>query len=215
LGPPAPWAHLDAERRSPGLDDVRRALAAAGPVVRSPREHEVAHGAAVLAALYEDAHAGASVVLTRRSGALRAHGGEVSFPGGRREPGEHLADTARREAFEEVGLDPGLVEIVGELDHLTTITSGSFIVPYVAVLPGRPELEANPSEVEAILHVPLRELLDPAHYREERWDIFQRDHPIFFFDLVGDTIWGATAAMLRQLLGLVTGTVGRGELHHL
>jgi 8-oxo-dGTP pyrophosphatase MutT (NUDIX family) len=182
--------------------------------VRSEREGSVGRGAAVLAAIYE--HGGeAHVVLTRRSAALRAHGGEVSFPGGGQDEGEVLVDTARREAYEEVGLDPSSVEIIGELDHLSTVTSGSFIVPYVGLLPERPTLVASPDEVEAVLHVPLAELLEPGVFREERWDLFGHERAIFFFELVGDTVWGATAAMLRQLLGLATGTVGRGELRHL
>src|SRR3546814_11093127 len=66
--------------------------------------------------------------------------------------------------------------------------------------------EANPGEVSKVLHVPVAELLDPAIYREERWTFPGGwDRPIFFFELVGDTVWGATGAMLRQLLGLVTG----------
>jgi hypothetical protein len=67
-----------------------------------------------------------------------------------------------------------------------------------------------------VLHVPVAELLDPAIFREETWTFpWAEDRPIFFFELVGDTVWGATGAMLRQLLGLVTGTVARGELDHM
>lgn len=182
--------------------------------MRSPREGQVDRASAVLAALYE--HDGDTwVVLTRRSAALRVHSGEVSFPGGGQDDGEDLPDTARREAREEVGLDPAAVEIIGELDHLSTVTSNSFIVPYVAVLPERPHLTPSPAEVDAVLHVALSELLDPAIFREERWDIFGTERPIWFFELVGDTVWGATAAMLRQLLGFATGTLARGELGHL
>lgn len=168
---------------------------------------------AVLAAVYDDGGE-AHVILTRRAWHLRAHRGEVSFPGGGRDPGEDLEDTARREAWEEIGLDPRLVEIVGELDHLSTVTSGSFIVPFVAVLHDRPSVTANPAEVEAVLHVALSELLREGVFHEERWQIEGAQRSIFFFEMVGDTIWGATAAMLRQLLGLVTGTVGRGQIGH-
>lgn len=213
-GSAPPWAGLPPERRVPSLAVIREAFANAGPAVPSIREGDVAHGSAVIALLY-DAGQGVHVVLTRRSSGLRAHGGEVSFPGGRREPGEDLVTTALRESNEEIGLDPGSVEVVGELDHLSTVTSGSFIVPYVGILEGEPTLRPNPTEVDAILKVPLHELLEPENYREERWPIYQLDHPIYFFELVGDTVWGATAAMLRQLLGFATGTVARGELHHL
>ena len=194
---------------------LRAAFAAVGPPVRSPREERVRLGAAVLAPIYEQ-DGEAHVVLTRRASSLRVHSGEVSFPGGRQDADEDLQGTARREAQEEIGLDPATVEIIGELDHLSTVTSDSFIVPYVALLPGPPhDLVANPDEVAAVLHVPLAELMDPAVYREERWDIFGTERSMFFFELVGDTVWGATAAMLRQLLGLATGTVARGQLHHL
>ncbi len=173
----------------------------------------MARASAVLAPLYDD-HGEAHVVLTRRSWHLRSHRGEVSFPGGGRDPGEDLADTARREAWEEVRLDPSSVELIGELDHLSTFTSGSWILPFVAALPSRPELTGAPAEVEAVLHVPLSDLMGDDVFHEERWEIFGSWRSIYFFDIVGDTIWGATAAMLRQLLGLATGTVGRGELGH-
>lgn len=212
-GAPAPWADLTPAERRFGLGDLRAAFDRLGPAVPSPLEGLAPRAAAVLAALYEDDDTGdLHVVLTRRSSELRVHRGEVSFPGGRQEPDEPLWDTARREAWEEVALDPALPEWIGELDHLSTISSDSFIVPFVAALPGRPDLTANPGEVDVVLHVPVSELLD--HMWEERWDIFGTLRPIVFFDLIGDTVWGATAAMLRQLLGFGTGTLTRGSLGH-
>jgi 8-oxo-dGTP pyrophosphatase MutT (NUDIX family) len=213
-GDPPPWAGLAPEERRIAVPQVRERFAALGPARRSPREGKVDRASAVLAAIYDDAGE-AHIILTRRSAALRVHSGEVSFPGGGQDDGEDLRDTARREACEEVGLDPDLVEIIGELDHLSTITSNSFIVPFVAILSERPMLRASPAEVEAVLTVPLSELLDPAIFREERWDIFGTDRPMWFFELVGDTVWGATAAMLRQLLGFATGTVARGDIGHI
>jgi 8-oxo-dGTP pyrophosphatase MutT (NUDIX family) len=235
VGAPAPWAHLSDEARRPTVADVRAALAALGPAAPSPVERDgfsVASlpvdvvrslglverpplASAVLAPLYD--HDGeAHVVLTRRSRRMRAHAGEVSFPGGRVEEGDaDLVATALREAQEEIGLDPTTVEIIGELDHLATVTSGSFIVPWVGVMPALPDLLPCSEEVDAVLHVPLSELMAPEVFREERWTFGESiDRPIVFFDLVGDTVWGATAAMLRQLLGFVTGTVARGGLGH-
>jgi len=215
-GRPAPWVDLPADRRRPTLDDVRRALASSGPPVPSERESlpGIDRASAVLAPLYE--HDGElHVVLTRRTWNLRSHSGEVSFPGGRQDDGEDLWATALRESEEEIGLDPASVERIAEPDHLATVTSRSFIVPWVGALPGRPATTPNPGEVSAVLHVPVAELLDPAIYREERWEMpWAEDRPIFFFELVGDTVWGATGAMLRQLLGLVTGTLDRGQLDH-
>ncbi len=214
LGGPPPWAALPAEARRPSLDDVRRAFRSAGPAVPSPVEGTRPRASAVLATLYE-ADGETWVVLTRRSSRLRSHRSEVSFPGGGHEPEDaDLLATALREAWEEVRLDPSSVEVVGEVDHLSTVTSQSFIVPYVGIVPSRPALVADPAEVDAILHVALSELLDPAIWREEVWRWNGAARPIWFFELQGDTVWGATAAMLRQLLGLVTGTVGRGEMLH-
>jgi len=174
-----------------------------------PRRDDDGRASAVLAALHGGRGAAddqAHVVLTRRAAHLRHHAGEVSFPGGRQERGEDLWGTALREATEEVALDPTSVVRLGELDHLRTVTSESFIVPFVAELPAWPELRRDPGEVDAVLHVSLADLLHPEAYREERWAIGGQERSLYFFDIVGDTIWGATAAMLRNLLTIVTGT---------
>lgn len=172
---------------------------------------------AVLVALYEDGD-GPRVLLTRRAQHLRSHRWEVAFPGGVHEEGDpDLWATAVRESEEEIGLDPGLPQLVVELDRFLTVGSRTLVHPFVATLPGRPEgLRAAPDEVEAILHVPLEELLLPEVYREELWPIGDRLRPVTFFELIGDTVWGATAAMLRQLLSLVTGVAApeAGPLGH-
>src|SRR5690349_14064485 len=207
-GGPPPWAELAPSARNLTLDGIRAALDAAGPPREWGDESSITRASAVLAPLYDE-HGEVKVVLTRRAQHLRSHRGEVSFPGGGQDPGEDLVQTALREANEEVGLDPAAVEIVGELDHLATVMSRSFIVPYVGFLPGRPELVPSPAEVELILHVPLADLLDPDAYHEERWGLPPMDRPLIFFEIEGDTIWGATGAMLRNFLALVTGTPWR------
>lgn len=149
------------------------------------------------------------VVLTRRAQHLRTHKGEIAFPGGRQDDGETIVEAALREAREEIGLDSDDVEIIGELDHLATLSSNSSIVPFVGALPSRPaQLTANPSEVEAVLTVTLAELLDDSVFRSEWWPWQDEtglvgDRPIYFFDLDGDTIWGATARMLVNLLSVL------------
>jgi 8-oxo-dGTP pyrophosphatase MutT (NUDIX family) len=161
---------------------------------------------AVLIPLYDED--GPVVVLTRRAQTLRAHRGEVSFPGGGHDADDQdLRATALREAYEEIALAPAEVEILGELDHLQTVTSRSYIVPFVGELARRPTLVASPSEVEAVLHVPLADLLADGTYHEERWGLPPLEHPIHFFELDGDVVWGATAAILRNFLGLLTGTL--------
>jgi 8-oxo-dGTP pyrophosphatase MutT (NUDIX family) len=208
-GGPPPWHHLSEAERVVDLARLPERLAAMGePVVidgpvpvSSPRQ------SAVLAPLYEG-EKGPTVILTRRSAHLRNHRGEVSFPGGRQDDGDpDLATTALREAQEEIALDPTTVEIVGRLDRLSTFTSRSEIHPYVGLLPGRPEhLLAQPSEVERILHVPLADLLDPDAFHEERWTFPSGvNRPLFFYEIEGDTIWGATGRMLTQLLAIGLG----------
>ena len=149
------------------------------------------------------------VILTRRAAHLRAHGGEVAFPGGGREPGDaDLWDTARREAHEEIGLDPSAALRIGELDRFSTISSGSTVHSYVAELPGgRPVgLRPDPTEVAKVLHVPLSGLLAPGVYRQELWPRDGAMRPIHFFEIPGDTVWGATATILFQLLVIATGS---------
>lgn len=204
-GRPAPWSQIG---ETDGLivpDRVRSAVPAARRGSPSPVAELGASPSAVLIPIYE--HDGElHVVLTRRAKTLRTHRGEVSFPGGRADPGETMIEAALREANEEVFLDPSLVEPLGELDHLTTVTRRAYIVPVVGLIDGRPELGRNPAEVEAVLHVPLSELMSPGVFREERWGEGEFSRPVYFFDLVGDTVWGATAALLRQLLALLTDT---------
>lgn len=162
--------------------------------------------AAVFDAHDDDHGHGAHLLLTRRSGALSNHAGQVAFPGGRQDPGETPVDTALREAVEEVGLASSAVRVVGELDHLFTVVSRSHIVPVVGVLDAPPsDLQASAAEVERIFTVPLAELLRDDVFREERWGPPPVDRPVWFFELEGETVWGATAAMVRNLLCIVVG----------
>jgi 8-oxo-dGTP pyrophosphatase MutT (NUDIX family) len=181
---------------------VERALAARGPGrVRLDRfrPHATARPSAVLIPLYEE-RGEPHVVLTRRSPEMRSHTWEVSFPGGRADDGEAPWDTATREAHEEIALDAATVRFVGELDRFVTVGSRSLVHPMVGALAARPELVAAPAEVDQILHVSVDELLLDEVFREELWPIEDAWRPITFFELEGNTVWGATAAMLRQLL---------------
>jgi 8-oxo-dGTP pyrophosphatase MutT (NUDIX family) len=147
-----------------------------------------------------DGPLGAEVLLTRRSMSLRNHRGEISFPGGRVDPGESTVDAALREAHEEVGLDPSVPRVVGELEHLNTIVSRSYIVPVVSVVDHRPSLAPQASEVDRILWTSLSDLTAPGTYRVERWGTPPMDRTLHFFDLDDETVWGATAHMLVDLL---------------
>lgn len=200
-----PWP----PRREPiTLAEVRSAFGRTGPrpptrtvlegaTLRTPRP------AAVLCALFEE-HGQARVILTRRSSSLRSHTGQVSFPGGRLDHGEEPLAAALREATEEIGLDPAVCEILGELSPLVTVTSGAGITPFVAALPGRPVLRTNPAEVERVFDVSLSELASPEIYREEIWPMPEAgERRMYLFELDGDTVWGATARMLTELLDLI------------
>lgn len=204
-GRPAPWSQLDPQSRLILPDRVRSVYPRDRLGLAAPVAADGAEPSAVLVPLY-DLDGELHVVLTRRSWNLRTHKGEVSFPGGRADPGEDPLTAALREANEEIALDSSLVEPLGELDHLTTITRRAYIVPVVAMVAGVPELRPNDAEVDRVLHVPLSTLMSDDVFREERWGEGPMSRPIFFFDLDGDTVWGATAAMLRQLLARLTGT---------
>lgn len=203
LGDPPPWTgggphpHVD-------LDAIVAAVAARGPGLPPEAEFPGGRLSAVLIALFQGEQ-GAEVVLTRRSQRLRNHKGEISFPGGRLDPGETPVEAALREAHEEVALDPSTTTIVGELDHVATMVSRSLVVPVVATLPGRPELLASAAEVDRILMVPLVSFLDDDVYREERWGLPPLERAIHFFELTDETVWGATGRMLVQLLAIATG----------
>ena len=225
-GGPAPWASLDPlDRRQVSVARVVAALRTAGlggavaPVSSPSAEHGVMvldtaeptltmAPSAVLVALFEEGGE-ARVILTRRSARLRSHTSQVSFPGGRMEPGEDAAATARREAQEEIGLD-GPLELVGWLHPVQTLASGSLISPVVAVLPARPHLVANPDEVDRIFDVALADLAADGVFHEERWsrpdllDPASADgsFPVWFFEVAGETVWGATARMLYELVAL-------------
>ena len=192
-GPPAPWrlgATADLGSYLAAVPEHDRPLLPAFPDARH---------SAVLVAL-SDGPDGPSVLLTRRSWQLRHHKGEISFPGGRMDPGETPVDTALREAHEEVGLDPASVRVHGELEHLNTVVSRSYIVPKVGVLAEPVELTGRTMEVDRVMWVPLAELTRPDTYRSEMWGFGSTHRVLHFFHLDDETIWGATGRMLYDLL---------------
>lgn len=204
-GGPAPWAD---EVSTPSVADVKTAFEnyepteiTRGPAVARPTSE--GRRSAVLVALY-DSPDGAVTILTRRAHHMRKHPGEIAFPGGAVDADETVWQAATREAHEEVGLEPDAVTPIGELDRFVTGASFSLVSPLLAELPDRPDLMPSPDEVDDVLHVPLRELLLPETYREEEWLWDESYRSMYFFDLIGDTVWGATALMLHQLLVRIT-----------
>ena len=203
LGGPPPWAALPPDRRRFTLAEIRARLAELPPPADAVPRVDGSRAAAVLVPLYE-AEGDTVVVLIKRPETMPSHRGEIAFPGGKLEPDvdRSLRDTALREAHEEIGLDPATVEIVRRLDGIGTVASRFMITPFVGFLAGRPELRPDPREVVRVLEVPLSELLDPAWYREEHWEVAPNfAGGVQFYELADETIWGATARILTSFLG--------------
>jgi 8-oxo-dGTP pyrophosphatase MutT (NUDIX family) len=140
-----------------------------------------------------------TVILTLRPETMRKHPGQISFPGGRIDPGDDgPIAAALREAEEEIGLPPGAVEIIGIADIYRTIT-GFEVTPVVGIVPPDLPLSPHPGEVAAMFEAPLYYLLDPAHHhvRSALWRGQERHY--YEIDYEGRRIWGATAAMIVNL----------------
>jgi 8-oxo-dGTP pyrophosphatase MutT (NUDIX family) len=160
-----------------------------------------ARKAAVLLGLFER-DGQTSLLFIRRSSTLRAHSGEIAFPGGGFDPTDSsLIMTALREAQEEVGLNPASVEVLGVLPPVFTVVSNYLILPVVAFLPeGLGTLQLQPSEVAEIILIPLFGLVNPAIFHTEEWVRDGQARTVHFYDYGAYRIWGVTARMLNSLL---------------
>lgn len=163
-----------------------------------------ARKAAVLLGLFDQQNE-PHLAFIRRASTLRAHSGEIAFPGGAVEPGDiSLAMTALREAREEIGLDPSRVEVLGMMLPIFTVVSNFLITPVVAYLPrGLGTLQLQTSEVAEIILLPLQGLANPAIVHTEEWMRDGRARTVYFYDYGPYRIWGATARMLNALLELL------------
>jgi len=190
-------------RPLPGLDFQLRMA----PSHREALDTELARSrphkeSAVLILLYP-VEGAVSTIYTIRRADLRHHGGQVSFPGGRRNPGEPLSETALREAEEEVGIDRAAVDVLGALTPLFIPPSQFMVHPFVAVCCRQPTFRAQPSEVEELLEIELATLLDPPNRQTEQWEIDGEVSDVPFFAVAGQTIWGATAMITNELLEVI------------
>jgi 8-oxo-dGTP pyrophosphatase MutT (NUDIX family) len=147
------------------------------------------------------------MVFTKRTETLTHHKGQVSFPGGSFEPSDgDLLTTALRESYEEVGIHPGDVTILGRLDDMSSFSTNFTISPFVGLIPHPYEFRPNPIEVAVIFDVPLSVLADPAvsrnyvRTREDSATLIDYE-----FHVQGHVIWGATARIIRHFLSVING----------
>lgn len=143
------------------------------------------------------------LILTLRAKGLSTHGGEVAFPGGRRDPEDtNLTFTALREAEEEIGLPPGMVEVIGPMSPLIS-AHGLKVTPIVGIIPDFVEYRPNDAEIAAVFSVPLDFFLQPPREHTHRVDLQGRDWYIPCYRYDGYKIWGLTAIMIVELMNVV------------
>lgn len=162
--------------------------------------------AAVLLPLFQSA-SDYHIVFTKRTDTLKHHKGQVSFPGGSFEPADgDLLTTALRESYEEVGIQPDHVRILGRLDDLATFSTPFTISPFVGLIPYPYPFRPNPLEVAMVFDVPVSVLADPSvgcsyvRARDDGATIIDYE-----FHIGGHVIWGATARIVHHLLTLMKG----------
>ena len=132
------------------------------------------------------------------------HSGQVAFPGGgSEERDKDLTETALREAQEELGISPKDVQILGTLTELYIRPSNYEVYPTVGRLKAKPVFRPDPNEVAQLLEVPLAALLDPSNLRKEQWQLADRSALVPYFAIQNQSIWGATAMILSELLAVV------------
>ncbi|MGC9029418.1 MAG: NUDIX hydrolase [Desulfomonilaceae bacterium] len=160
--------------------------------------------AAVLVPLFrQDEHV--KVLLTKRSELVEHHKGEISFPGGKLDDSDpDFLSCALRETWEEIGVSPEDVRILGELDDFYTVATGFLVVPFVGFIPYPYRFRASPREIDELLGVPLEVFLDPGWRRESTIMLDSQPVPIISYQWEGHTIWGATARILQHFSEIIS-----------
>lgn len=187
----------------PGVEaQMRFAPALAGTGWRAGHFPEDARAAAALLLIYPGP-SGPAVPLTVRASGLARHAGQISLPGGAVDPGETLAETALREAREEIGIDTSSVQVLGELTPVHVLVSGFTLHPVVAVTHRRPSFDPAAGEVAEILEVSLDDLRNASSIRRgtRLREGLAVEYP--YFALLGHQVWGATAMVLGEFICLI------------
>jgi 8-oxo-dGTP pyrophosphatase MutT (NUDIX family) len=141
--------------------------------------------------------------LIKRPMHEKNHPGQIALPGGARENNETLEETALREAFEEVGIIPNNVEIIGKLTPLPVPVSNYLIYPFVGIINKEPEWKINKDEVAELIILKLDDLIEADNGYSENWDLRGNKVKVPVFKLSDRTIWGATATVLCEMLDLI------------
>src|SRR5438876_8406544 len=163
-----------------------------GPLVR----------AAVLVPLVE--RGGPHVIFAKRTDRVGTHRGQISFPGGTIDPADRSPlDAALRESEEEIGLPRAAVEPLGALDDTETFATNFVITPWIGVIHEPVAWRPDGAEIERVIEVPFAAISRPGGLRVEEWEREGVRRPVYFFDYNGDTIWGATARIVKHYLDLV------------
>jgi 8-oxo-dGTP pyrophosphatase MutT (NUDIX family) len=144
------------------------------------------------------------ILFTRRTEKVKEHKGQISFPGGARQDGESLRETALRESREEINLSPADVEVLGELDDTVTVVSNYIVTPFVGVIPWPNDLKADGWETDEIIEAPIAALLDKKSREDKKEVVEGKTVTSYFYNYGGRVIWGATARILHQFLELYT-----------
>jgi len=184
-------------RQALALGHSRSPVLIAGDVLDEEAREQGITPAAVLVAVVDRPEP--TVLLTLRPETMRKHPGQISFPGGRIDPGDDgPIAAALREAQEEIGLPLSAVEVIGLGDVYRTVT-GFEVTPVVGIVPPDLPLAPHPGEVADVFEAPLHYLLDPAHQHERSTVWRGRERHYYEIDYEGRRIWGATAAMIVNL----------------
>lgn len=145
------------------------------------------------------------LIFTRRTELVEHHKGQISFPGGMHDQADaSLLQTALRETDEEIGIRPGEVQVIGQLDDLFTVTN-FLITPFVGILTASPSFRLSTDEVAEVLEVPLNLFLTDEHFEIKKWEYRGRHYDVYFYHFNDHVIWGATGFIVNRFIHVVFG----------